>query len=54
MLVRKLLQIRKADAELPKEIRAALIEFAFCTDRVADRGRRRLLHRRSGGRVARR
>ena len=29
MLVRKLLQIRKADAELPKEIRAALIESLF-------------------------
>ena len=29
MLVRKLLQIRKADAELPKEIRAALIELLF-------------------------
>src|SRR6478752_133487 len=29
MLLRKLLQIRKADAELPKEIRAALIESLF-------------------------
>ena len=29
MLVRKLLQTRKADAELPKEIRAALIESLF-------------------------
>ncbi len=29
MLIRKLLQIRKADAELPKEIRAALIESLF-------------------------
>ena len=29
MLIRKLLQTRKADAELPKEIRAALIELLF-------------------------
>ena len=29
MLIRKLLQTRKADAELPKEIRAALIESLF-------------------------